>query len=76
MIVGKKPSGIPAGTSADDDDVVQGFLRVRPLRLVQHRVWLPGYAGPVKTRYLLIISLATALVILGASAVWFLMAVT
>jgi len=36
----------------------------------------PGYAGRVKTRYLLIISLATALVILGASAVWFLMAVT
>jgi hypothetical protein len=30
----------------------------------------------VKTRYLLIISLATALVILGASAVWFLMVVT
>jgi hypothetical protein len=29
----------------------------------------------VKTRYLLIISLATALIILGASAVWFLMAV-
>jgi hypothetical protein len=33
------------------------------------------YAGRVKTRYLLIISLATALIILGASAVWFLMAV-
>jgi len=29
----------------------------------------------VKTRYLLLVSLATALVILGASAVWFLMAV-
>ena len=36
----------------------------------------PGYSGLVKTRYLLIISLATALVILGASAVWFLMAAT
>lgn len=35
----------------------------------------PGYANRVKTRYLLIISMATALVILGASAVWFLMAV-
>ena len=34
-----------------------------------------GTLGFVKTRYLLIISLATALIILGASAVWFLMAV-
>ncbi len=33
------------------------------------------YAGAVKTRYLLIISLAVAFVILAASAVWFLMAV-
>jgi hypothetical protein len=30
----------------------------------------------VKTRYLLIISLATALLILGASAVWFFLAAT
>lgn len=35
-----------------------------------------GYAGRVKTRYLLIISLAAALAILGASAIWFLMAAT
>lgn len=35
----------------------------------------PRYANRVKTRYLLIISMVTALVILGASAVWFLMAV-
>ena len=34
-----------------------------------------GTLDIVKTRYLLIISLATALIILGASAVWFLMAV-
>ncbi|MDH3260626.1 MAG: hypothetical protein OEM84_06590 [Acidimicrobiia bacterium] len=34
-----------------------------------------GYAGHVKTRYLLIISLVAALLILGASAVWLLMAV-
>jgi hypothetical protein len=57
---------------------------VRDLRIVEDRVCPLSnrqrdssrrYAGAVKTRYLLIISLATALVILGASAVWFLMAV-
>ena len=34
-----------------------------------------GTLPPVQTRYLLIASLVTALVILGASLVWFLMAV-
>lgn len=54
---------------------------MRHLRLVLslaydlNELGLPRYADRVKTRYLLIVSLATALVILGASAVWFLMAV-
>ena len=34
-----------------------------------------GTLRPVQTRYLLIASLVTALAILGASLVWFLMAV-
>jgi len=37
---------------------------------------LPRYAGLVKTRSLLLMSLVAALVILGASAVWLLMAAT
>lgn len=37
---------------------------------------MPGTLARVKTRYLLIISLLTALVILGASAVWFFLAAT
>ena len=54
---------------------------MRHLRLVPTLAYdssLPGpagYANRVKTRYLLIVSMATALLILGASAVWFLMAV-
>jgi len=41
-------------------------------RSVDHRNDVPS--GPVQTRYLLIASLVTALVILGASMIWFLMA--
>lgn len=36
----------------------------------------PGTLTGVKTRYLLILSLVTAFVILGASAVWFFLAAT
>jgi len=49
-----------------------GMVRVRSRR---PEPWDLRYAGHVKTRYLLIMSLATAFIILGASAVWFLMAV-
>lgn len=49
--------------------------RVCPKSPIGNVVGTAGYAGRVKTRYLLLVSLATALVILGASAVWFLMAV-
>lgn len=53
--------------------LVQG--RVCPSSVIGNVVGAAGYADRVKTRYLLLVSLAVALIILGASAVWFLMAV-
>jgi hypothetical protein len=79
-VVGVQRGGVAPGATADDGNVVHGSLLGRPGEpSVSDAAIRPRCRGAVRfplvqTRYLLIASLVTALAIVGASVIWFVMA--